>query len=123
MQKRKTGFIYSAQHAFRGCRMLFGSERNAKIHLCVFVLVVAAGFWLNINKTEWMVILVASGVVIAAEAMNTAIEETIDLLHPHEHEKAGRIKDIAAGAVLIVTCAAIICGVIIFYPKISAFFL
>ena len=69
---------------------------------------------------EWIAVLLASGIVIAAEAMNTALEETINLLHPHYSEKAGRIKDIAAGAVLIVTCAAIACGIIIFLPKIKA---
>lgn len=118
----KPGFLRSLQYALRGCLMLFGSERNAKIHLSVFVIVVAAGFYFGIDHTEWMIILLASGSVIAAEAMNTAIEGTIDIVHPHHGEKAGRVKDIAAGAVLIVTCAAIAVGVIIFFPKIKALF-
>jgi diacylglycerol kinase len=116
----KTDFVQSVRHALRGCKMLFGSERNAKIHLTVFVLVVIAGIYFPLSKMEWIAILLASGVVIAAEAMNTAIEGTIDLLHPQRHEKAGRIKDIAAGAVLIVTAAAIATGLIIFLPKITA---
>lgn len=103
----------------RGCAMLFGTERNAKIHLAVFVFVLIAGFYFKIDRIEWMVILLASGSVIAAEALNTAIEGTIDIAHPEYGEKAGRIKDIAAGAVLIVTVAAIACGVIIFYPKVA----
>lgn len=118
----KPNFLRSLKHALRGCVMLFGTERNAKIHLVAFVLVVAAGFYFGIDKTEWMIILLASGAVIAAEAMNTAIEGTIDIVHPHYGEKAGRIKDIAAGAVLIVTCAAIAAGVIIFLPKVKALF-
>ena len=123
MEKRnKSGFIRSFGHALRGCAMLFGSERNARIHLVAFVLVVVAGFWFNIDRTEWMMIVLASGAVIAAEAMNTAIEGTIDLLHPQHGEKAGRIKDIAAGAVLFVTLAAIVIGVIVFYPQIKALF-
>jgi diacylglycerol kinase len=117
---RKPGFHHSARNAFRGWVMLFSSERNAKIHLAVFILVVVAGFWLDIGRMEWITILLASGGVMAVEALNTAIEETINLLHPHHSEKAGRIKDIAAGAVLIVTCAAIACGIIIFLPKITA---
>lgn len=122
MEQRKPNFLRSLRHALRGCVMLFGNERNAKIHLVAFVLVVGAGFYFGIDKTEWMIILLASGAVIAAEAMNTAIEGTIDIVHPHHGEKAGRIKDIAAGAVLIVTCAAIAAGVIIFLPKIKALF-
>lgn len=120
--KGKTGFVNSVRHALRGCRMLFGSERNARIHLVAFILVVAAGFYFSLDRMEWVAILLASGVVIAAEAMNTAIEGTIDLLHPQYNEKAGRIKDIAAGAVLIVTVAAIATGVFIFLPKIQLLF-
>jgi diacylglycerol kinase (ATP) len=119
---RKITFVQSLQAALRGCVMLLGTERNAKIHLAVFLLVVAAGSYFAISGTEWMIILLASGAVIAAEAMNTAIEGTIDIVHPQFGEKAGRIKDIAAGAVLIVTCAAIAVGVIIFFPKVRALF-
>lgn len=122
-QKPKEGFFRSFRHALRGCLLLFGSERNAKIHLAAFILTVIAGFCFRIDHTEWMIIFLASGAVIAAEAMNTAIEETIDLLHPQRHEKAGRIKDISAGAVLMVTLAAIACGLIIFVPKIAALFM
>ncbi len=110
------------RNALRGCAKLFGSERNARIHLAVFVLVVVAGIYFSLDRMEWVAILLASGVVIAAEAMNTAIEGTIDLLHPQFDEKAGRIKDIAAGAVLIVTCAAIATGILVFLPKFQTLF-
>jgi diacylglycerol kinase (ATP) len=119
-QQSKPGIFRSLRHALNGCVRLFGTERNAKIHLVSFIIAVAAGFYFEIDRIEWMIILLASGAVIAAEAMNTAIEGTIDIVHPHHGEKAGRIKDIAAGAVLIVTCAAIAMGIIVFFPKIKA---
>lgn len=121
-QHSKPGFLRSLKYALNGCAKLFGTERNARIHLAAFVFVVAAGFYFEIDRVEWMIILLASGAVIAAEAMNTAIEGTIDLVHPQHGEKAGRIKDIAAGAVLIVTCAAIAIGLIVFFPKIRDLF-
>lgn len=123
MEKRKRGFHHSAKHALRGCIMLFGGERNAKIHLVVFLLTTTAGFLFGINRVEWTIVILASGAVIAAEALNTAIEETINLLHPQHSERAGRIKDIAAGAVLIVTLAAIACGIIVFLPYVKPLFL
>lgn len=123
MLQKKRGLHHSARHAIRGCIMLFGTERNAKIHLVAFVLTMAAGFFFGIDRTEWILIILASGAVIAAEALNTAIEETINLLHPLHNERAGRIKDIAAGAVLIVTLAAIASGMIVFLPYIKALFL
>lgn len=120
MQVRKPGIFRSLRHALQGCVHLFGTERNAKIHLVIFALVVTAGFYFEIDRIEWMIILLASGAVIAAEALNTAIEGTIDIVHPQHGEKAGKIKDISAGAVLIVTCAAVVAGIIVFLPKIKA---
>lgn len=121
-KQKKTAFTRSLRQALHGCAVLFGTERNAKIHLAAFIVVLIAGFCFSVDKTEWMIILLASGAAIAAEAMNTAIEGAVDLVHPQYGEKAGRIKDIAAGAVLIVTCTAIVVGVMIFFPHVRALF-
>lgn len=55
--------------------------------------------------------------VIAAELINTAIEELTDLLSPNYHKKAGYAKDASAGAVLILAIASAIVGSMIFVPK------
>jgi len=73
-------------------------------------------FFFGITRTEWIVIILCIGVVIAAELFNTAIERLVDLVSPERHPIAGQVKDIAAGAVLVCAVAAAIIGIIIFLP-------
>jgi diacylglycerol kinase (ATP) len=55
----------------------------------------------------WALLLLASGAVLAAELLNTAIEELADALHPEDSPAIGRVKDCAAAAVLIASLAAL----------------
>ena len=82
------------------------------------LLAVIAGIIFNIQRSEWIVIVICIGMVIAAEAFNTAIERLVNLVSPEWHPIAGEVKDIAAGAVLICAIAAAIVGLIIFIPYI-----
>jgi diacylglycerol kinase len=79
------------------------------------MIVIAAGFYYNIGEGEWLAIMLAIGLVISLELMNTAMEHLVDLVSPAYHEKAGRVKDIAAGAVLVASAAAGVVGVMIFW--------
>lgn len=78
--------------------------------------VIIAGIVLGITRTEWIMVVMCIGTIIAAELFNTAIEKLVDLVSPERHPVAGRVKDIAAGAVLICAVAAAIIGLIIFIP-------
>ena len=66
------------------------------------VLLIIAGFYFEISAIEWMVQLIAIALVMSAEALNSAIEEIADFIHPEYHKKIGYTKDIAAGAVFFV---------------------
>lgn len=118
IRQRGFSFIY----AFRGLRLFFSSEHNAWIHFVAVIVVTAAGFYFEVNATEWLVILLTYGLVISLEAVNTAIENLCDLVEPAKSEKIKKIKDIAAGAVLFVAIIALIIGCIIFGPKIYMLF-
>jgi diacylglycerol kinase len=107
----------SFKHAIRGIRMVLSSEKNMQIHLIFVVLVVFFGLLLCISAVEWMVCLLAFGLVMGAEMMNTAVENIVDLISPEHHELAGKAKDIAAGAVLITAVFAALAGLLIFVPK------
>ena len=78
--------------------------------------VIIAGIVLGITRNEWIMVVMCIGTVLAAELFNTAIEKLVDLVSPERHPVAGRVKDIAAGAVLICAVAAAIIGLIIFIP-------
>ena len=111
LRKRAKSFVYAA----KGIRWLF-AEHNAWIHLAAAILVVIAGFFFDINQIEWIIICICIGSVFAAETFNTAIEKLSDVVSPEWNEKIGKVKDLAAGAVLITAITAAIIGLIIFIP-------
>jgi len=113
-----TDRIKSFKYAGIGIIKLLAAEHNAWIHCLAIVLVTVAGFYFNITKYEWIAVIICFGMVLAAEAINTAIEKIVDLVSPQIQPRAGDIKDIAAGAVLICAIAAAIVGLIIFIPYI-----
>jgi len=93
-------------------------EANFKIHILAAVVVIVLGIVLQISKIEWLVIILTIGVVMSAEIFNSAIEKLVDIAHPEQNKEAGLIKDMAAGAVLVLAFAAAVIGFIIFFPKI-----
>ena len=110
--------IQSFRYAFKGIAHVFTNEHNVWIHLIAALCVIIAGFYFHVDTTEWMMILFAIGLVISAELFNSSVEKLVDLISPGQNEKAGLIKDIAAGAVLICAIASAVIGLIIFIPKI-----
>lgn len=121
MKDKKFSFperIKSFSNAFRGIFFAFKTQHNIWIHSLAIVVVVIAGFIFKLDVMEWGLVVLAIGLVLAAEMINTAIEWLIDLVSPDYSEKAGLIKDVAAGAVLIAAVISVIIGAIVFLPKI-----
>lgn len=108
--------LKSLGHALNGLKAVLGAEQNFRTHLLAALLAIFLGFWLRISRMEWVWVTACITVVMSAEAMNTAIEKLSDALHPGYHEKIKTVKDIAAGAVLIVSAGALVIGAIIFVP-------
>ena len=110
----------SFRHAFRGLSLLFSSQRNARIHLAVSICVLTAGILARISKTDWALLVLAIGLVISAEALNTAIEILSDRITLESDPAIGRAKDVAAGAVLAAAACAIVLGLLVFVPHLLA---
>ena len=108
--------IRSFGYAWKGLRQCIGKEQNLSFHLITTIIVIGAWILFDITRTEWMIIILCIGMVVAAELFNTAIERLVDLVSPERHPIAGQVKDIAAGAVLVCAVAAAIIGGIIFIP-------
>ena len=117
-----TSRIKSFSYAFKGLAVLFTTQANARIHLLALIVVVVGGFYFNLSIVEWCLCSLCIGMVLAAEAMNTAIESIVDLVSPDYHPLAGRAKDVAAAAVLLTAISAAIVGGLIFLPKIIGCF-
>ncbi len=107
-------FLKSVTYAIHGLWSGIADQRNLKFQLGVAVIVVGAGFYLSITAMEWSIILLCIAMVIGTELVNTALENLVDLVTLERKPLAGKIKDIAAGAVLIVSVLSVIIGVIIF---------
>ena len=112
----------SFAHAGRGIWIFFKTTHNAWIHILIFVLVIMLGIYVKISHVEWMILVLAAGLVLVTEAINTAIEIDIDLTSPEFHPYARDTKDVAAGAVLIASIIAGVVGVLIFAPYFSLFY-
>lgn len=105
------------KHAFEGGWTLLKKDRNFFMHLLAGFGAILLGFICQINTLEWLFIITAIVLVWLTEALNTAIEYTVDLVTTDYHIDAKRAKDIAAFSVLLASIFALIIGAIIFLPK------
>lgn len=122
MSKHPVGFwqgrIRGGKFAAKGAWMLIRTEPSIQVQVGLAVLVTLLGLYFGISRTEWLVQLLAIGLVMSAEGMNTAIEAVADFIHPEYHPKIGVIKDVAAGAVFIAAVVATLIGFYIYIPYI-----
>jgi diacylglycerol kinase (ATP) len=109
--------IRSFGYAFKGISYAAVTQLNFRVHLVAMLTAVAMGFALHISVNEWQWIMLCITLVLVTELFNTAIETLTDLVSPGYNEKAGRVKDVAAGAVVITALFALLTGLIIFLPK------
>lgn len=103
-------------HALAGTWWVFRTQRNARIHTLVAACVVGGGVWLQLDAVRWALLTLTIVSVLVGEAVNTVIEALVDLLSPEYHERARIAKDAAAGAVLLLSLAAVIVGLLILGP-------
>ena len=103
--------------AFNGFKICLSSEINFRIHVVAAIGAAAAGIYLKLSVTEWLVVAVCIALVLITEMINTAAEMLCDLLSRDFNPLVKKIKDTAAGAVLIAALLSMVCGGIIFFPK------
>jgi diacylglycerol kinase len=106
--------IRSFGYALQGIYVATREQLNIKIHFLAVIVVTAAGLFFHITAYEWCLIVICFGIVLTAELFNSAIENLVDLVSPGHHHLAGKVKDIAAGAVLISAIATVIVSLLIF---------
>ena len=113
---KQPGFLKSLSHAWNGLVQLFVTQRNAKIHLVVGIIIVGLSIWLKVDRIQLSILMLTIGLVIACETVNTTVEAIVDLLSPEWHASAKSAKDLAAAAVLIVSLTAVVVGLLILGP-------
>jgi diacylglycerol kinase (ATP) len=113
--------IKSFGYALQGIYIATRGQLNIKIHFLAVICVTAAGMFFHITSYEWCLVVICYSIVLTAELLNSAIENLVDLVSPGYHPLAGKVKDIAAGAVLISAAAAAIVSLFIFLKYLLAY--
>ncbi|GMN09022.1 diacylglycerol kinase family protein [Croceitalea sp. MTPC9] len=110
--------VKSVGFALKGMFLLLRTEASIKVQFVIALITASAGFYFEISNTEWILQCLAIGMVMGIEGMNTAVEKLSDFVQPNHDDKIGFIKDVSAGAVMIVSILAAIVGLLIYIPKI-----
>jgi diacylglycerol kinase len=112
----RRSWITVFRDAFRGIREGVLGERVFAIHLTMAVAVLGAAVLFQVTTTEWLVLIFCIGLVCTAELLNTALERMAKAVTQERNVHVGAALDIAAGAVLVASITAVVCGLIIFVP-------
>ena len=115
-------FLRSFRHAWNGFRWFLSSEQNGRIHIFITIIVIVLGVITKLNGFEWSLIILCIGLVISGELFNTALEKICDFVSPEYHTSIGKIKDMAAAGVLILSVSVAIVGILIFLPKLLSLY-
>ncbi len=115
---RKPPLHTSFFNAFRGVFKMLKSERNFQIETAAFLINIFLIFYLKLSAADAVLIIIVSSAVLAAEIFNTAIEKLCDMIQPEFDKRIGFIKDISAGAVLLLSVCSVITGALVYWKYI-----
>jgi len=115
--KKKRNFVDSFRDAMAGIFHCLMNERNMRTHFVAGILVFIASIYFKLPGVEIAIICITVGLVITAELINTAIENTVDLVTDEIKPLAKIAKDVSAGAVLLSAFTAVLVGAALFIPK------
>lgn len=106
--------IRSFQNALRGIEAALRDEPHLRFHALAAGCVIGLGACLKLSVIDWALLASAIALVVVTEMLNTALERLTNLVTQEFHTVAKATKDIAAGAVLLSACYAIVIGVLVF---------
>ena len=118
--RKKDTFSDACRHAWHGVVLGWRAERNTRIQFVVALVVLLAAVLLGLPASQVAAVVLVSAMVIVSEFVNTAVEELGDVVRPEYDEAVGRVKDIMAGAVLLMSLAAVIVGILLLGPPLVA---
>lgn len=112
---RKPPFYRSFRHAINGAVWMLRTERNFQIEVFALLVNLFLMVFLKVSALEAALILMVSFAVLSLEILNTAIEKTCDIVKPEYDERIKIIKDISAGAVVVMAFASVFVGILIYW--------
>jgi diacylglycerol kinase len=112
----------SFSYAFQGIKTAYKNEPNLRIHTFFAILALAVGWFLKINRTEWLLLGFTIFYVITLELFNTILEAIVDLVSPEIKGSAKVAKDVSAAMVLLAAIMSVVVGLVLFLPKLTFLF-
>ena len=112
---RKPSVHKSFLNAFRGVFLLLRSERNFQLEFLAFLVNLFLIFYLKLSNIDTVLVLIVSFGVLSAEIFNTAIEKICDIVQPEFDKRIGFIKDISAGAVILMAIVSVVVGILVYW--------
>lgn len=109
----------SFSYAITGVVFMLKTQHNAWLHAVATLLVIALALYCGVSESDWRWLIVSMAMVWVAETLNTAVEYVCDVVSPGYSEAVKHAKDISAGGVLIAAVAALLVGVLTFWPYFS----
>jgi len=117
---RSVSVLRSFGFALEGVSYLIRTQRSAQIEIAIGAVVIAVAAWLHITTLEWAVLVLAMALVLALEALNTAIELAVTLASPERHPLAKAAKDVSAAMVLIAAVGSVVVGAFVLGPRVAS---
>lgn len=115
-------WIKSTNHAIEGILHAAKTQRHMRYHFYAAIIILIVSFSIGISWSEVVILITLSIIVLSVEMLNSALETITDILFKDYDERAKRIKDMAAGSVLITAMGAAVIGFVILYEPVKSFF-
>lgn len=112
------GRTRSVIYALRGFWLIVSTQHSIWVQSVFSLVVVGLSFWLQLERWEWCAVLLAIGMVLTAESLNTAVEFVADALTLNYDPRIAKAKDAGAGAVLMAVIFAFLVGLVVFGPRV-----
>lgn len=109
---KNRGFRARVGFALMGWRAAWKGEKSFRTQVVLAGFAFVALIVLRPAPFWWGLVAVTCAAVLALELVNSAVEAVIDRLHPEIHPSMGLAKDMLAGAVLAMSCAALVVGLV-----------
>ncbi|CAM9144894.1 diacylglycerol kinase family protein [Mycoplasma todarodis] len=113
IKKTQRKFLY----ALIGLWVTVKEEKSLLTHMLITAIVIGLGIWVKLSLTHWSILVITIAIVMGFEVLNTAMEALVDMISFQYNLKVKKVKDIAAGATLLVAIAAVVVGMLIFIPE------
>lgn len=97
-----------------GLFWMLRSERNFQLEVFALLINIFLIVSLKLSSLDAALIYIVCFAVLSVEILNTAIEKICDIINPEFDERIKFIKDIAAGAVLLLAFCSVIVGILIY---------